>query len=47
MQQSNRQESESTGACEDLEEEKGDSMTTDNNDDGQHKTIKQNTVEVG
>ena len=31
----------------DLEEEKGDRTTTNNNDDGQHTTIKQNTVEVG
>ncbi len=35
------------GAGEDLEEEKGDNMTTNNDDDRQHTTIKQNMVEVG
>ncbi len=35
------------GAGEDLEEEKGDNMRTNNDDDRQHTTIKQNTVEVG
>ena len=36
-----------TGAGEDLEEEKGDNTMTNNNNDRQHTTIKQNTVEVG
>ncbi len=35
------------GAGKDLEEEKGENMTTNNDDDQQHTTIKQNTVEVG
>jgi hypothetical protein len=34
-------------ASEDLEEEKGDNTRTNNNDDRQYTTIKQNTVEVG
>jgi hypothetical protein len=36
-----------TGAGKDLEEEKGDNTMTNNNNDRQHTTIKQNTVEVG
>jgi hypothetical protein len=35
------------GAGEDLEDEKGDNMTPNNDDDRQHTTIKQNTAEVG
>jgi hypothetical protein len=35
------------GAGEDLEEEKGDDMMTNKDEDRQHTTIKQNTVEVG
>jgi hypothetical protein len=35
------------GAGEDLEEEKGDNTRMNNDDDRQHTTIKQNTVEVG
>jgi len=35
------------GAGEDLEDEKGDNTMTKNDDDRQHTTIKQNTVEVG
>ena len=35
------------GAGEDLEVEKGDNTTMINDDDRQHTTIKQNTVEVG
>jgi len=35
------------GAGEDLEEEKGDNMRTNNHDDRQHTTIKQNMLEVG
>jgi hypothetical protein len=35
------------GAGKDLEEEKGDSMRTNNNNDQQYTTIKHNTVEVG
>ena len=34
-------------ADKDLEEEKGDNTRTNNNNDLQHTTIKQNTVEVG
>jgi len=36
-----------TGAGEDLEEEKGDNTRTNINNDQQHTTIKQNTLEVG
>ena len=36
-----------TGAGEDLEVEKGDNTTMNNDDDRQHTTIKQNTVEAG
>jgi hypothetical protein len=35
------------GAGEDLEEEKGDNMRTNNDDDRQHTTIKLNTLEEG
>ena len=35
------------GAGKDLEEEKGINTTMINDDDRQHTTIKQNTVEVG
>ena len=35
------------GTGKDLEEEKGDNMTTNNDDDRQRTTIKQNMVEVG
>ena len=36
----------STGEDLELEEEKGDNMRTNNDNDRQHTTIKQNTVEV-
>jgi len=36
----------SAGAGKDLEEEKGDYTTMNNDDDRQHTTIKQNTVEA-
>ena len=35
------------GAGEDLEEEKGDNMTMNNDDNRQHTTIKQYMVKVG
>jgi hypothetical protein len=35
------------GAGKDLEDEKGDNTTTNNDNGQQHTTIKQNTVEVG
>ena len=35
------------GTGEDLEEDKGDNTMMINDDDRQHTTIKQNTVEVG
>jgi hypothetical protein len=35
------------GADKDLEEEKGDNTRMNNDNDRQHTTIKQNTVEVG
>ena len=35
-----------TGTGKDPEEEKGDNTMTNNDDDRQHTTIKQNTVEV-
>ncbi len=34
------------GTGEDLEDEKGDNTMTNNDDDRQHTTIKQNTAEV-
>jgi len=37
----------SVAPAEDLEEEKGDNTRMNNDNDQQHTTIKQNTVEVG